>query len=78
MYRLNVKTSLPESPPKSVAVTTMSMPPTTVPACGVPLKVRLAASKLSHEGKGSPLARRALRVMLSPSSTSAKVLLGKV
>ncbi|MNR64968.1 hypothetical protein D3C85_1878230 [compost metagenome] len=78
VYRLSVKISLTESMPASVPVTLISMPPSAVPAGGVPLKVRLAASKLSHAGKGLPLARLALSVRLSPASTSAKVFAGKV
>ncbi|MNO91187.1 hypothetical protein D3C76_827270 [compost metagenome] len=78
LSKLNVKSSLTASPPESVAVTVMPMSPGRVPAGGTPLKLRLGASKLSHAGKGSPFARRALRTRLSSASTSAKTFAGKV
>ncbi|MNE80358.1 hypothetical protein D3C80_1769210 [compost metagenome] len=76
--RFRLKPSLTDSPPESAAVTTISIAPARVPAGGVPLKVRLAASKLSQAGKASPPANVALSIRLSPTSTSAKVLTGRL
>jgi hypothetical protein len=49
----------------SVAVTLMSMAPTSALA-GVPLKVRVAGSNASHDGSAAPLARVADQVSVSP------------
>src|SRR5436190_227354 len=59
----------------SVAVTLTLMEPT-LPLSGVPEKVRVKVLKLSQEGKGSALASVAVKVSVSPTSRSAKLLAG--
>ena len=61
----------------SVAVTRIEMMSTSEGA-GVPLKVRVPGSKLSHAGSGEPSANAAENKRLSPGSMSAKVLAAKV
>ena len=63
------------APARSVAVTLTLMLPTS-PLRGVPLKVRVGASKASQVGSGAPPASVALKVRLSSRSTSAKVVVG--
>lgn len=65
------KVSLAVSPPRSVAVTTMSTAPTS-PFPGVPVKRRSAASKLSHAGSLPSPARAAAYRSVSPASGSVK------
>ena len=50
----------------------------TSPESGVPVKVPVLASKLSQLGSAEPSAKLALRVRLSPASTSLKVSVGRV
>jgi hypothetical protein len=57
--------SLAKVPEPSVAVTLMSMAPTSALA-GVPLKVRVAGSNASHGGSAAPLAKVADQVSVSP------------
>ena len=66
------KVSLAEVKEPSVAVTLTEMVPTSA-LSGVPEKVPVAALKLSQEGRAAPVSRVALRVSVSPASTSAKV-----
>ena len=47
-----------------------------LPLAWAPMKVWVAASKVSQVGKGSPLARVALRINASLASTSMKALAG--
>ena len=61
--------------PVSVAVTLRLTVPISG-SSGVPLNLPVFASKLSHAGSGSPLARIALSVSVSPASWSANVLAG--
>ncbi len=63
------------APALSVAVTLTLIVPTSSLA-GVPSKVPVAASKLNHAGIAVPSERVALKVRLSPASTSSKVLAG--
>ena len=72
-----MNSSATKSPARSVAVTLTVMEPTSALA-GVPLKEPSAASKVSQVGRAEPLARVALRVSVSPASTSAKVPVGSV
>ena len=62
-------------PALSVAVTFTSIDPTS-PFNGVPDNVLVDASNDSHVGNGSPFARVAASVKVSPVSTSAKVFAG--
>ena len=64
-------------PDKSVAVTRMNTPPPSV-TVGVPEKVPVEASKVNQSGRAPPPLSSALRVKLSPLSTSVKVSSGKV
>src|ERR1035437_9283579 len=63
------------APEESVAVILRLRLPIS-PLAGVPLKLLVIASKLSHVGSGLPLARVAVNVRLSPASTSLKLLAG--
>ena len=65
------------APEVSVAVTRMVRAPTSS-FSGVPENVWVAASKLSHAGKGLPSASVADRVSWSPTSTSLKLAGGTV
>jgi len=60
----------------SVAVTLMLSVPTS-PLAGVPDKVRVLASKESHDGSALPSASVALSVSASPTSMSAKAFAGR-
>ena len=71
--RLNVL--LANNPIASLATILIAIVPTSA-FNGVPLKLRVAALKLSHDGSASPLASLADRVNTSPASWSAKVLAG--
>ena len=65
------------APTRSVAVTFRVKLPTS-PLSGVPLKLRVPASKLSHAGKAVPSACSALYFSVSPGSVSANVPAGTV
>ena len=71
------KSLLALAPEPSVAVTRTFTAPTS-PLSGVPVKVPVLALKLSQLGSGEPSASVALRLRLSPTSTSLKVWLGRV
>ena len=73
----SASTELAPAPALSVAVTRICTEPTSALA-GVPLNVWVAASKLSHVGKGLPSASVALRCSESPASTSVKLAAGTV
>ena len=60
------------APAWSIAVTRTPVFPTFAFA-GVPLKVRVAALKLSQDGRAEPSERAALQVSASPTSTSEKL-----
>ncbi len=69
---VKLKVSLTEAPALSVAVTCTEIVPTSL-LVGVPVKVRVAALNVSHEGKGVPPANVAEYVKMSPASISEKV-----
>ena len=68
---------LADNPIASVATTLIATVPT-LAFTGVPLKLRVAALKLSQAGSASPLASWAERVNTSPASWSENVLAGTV
>ena len=74
---VRVKLSATEAALASVLVTVMSILPTSS-LVGVPLRTPVAAVKVSQLGRSPPPVKVAVKVEVSPVSTSAKVALGIV